>query len=233
MKTGSTDTDVLDMEANVTNGGSWAEIHAMFADVRARLERLGSDRDESAESLLRRRAQEYRGATAGAAAGTPGTQRLDALRFALGADTYAIFCDEIEEVVPMQNLIALPHTSRSILGISNHRGILFVVIDLKRILNIPASDLTTMHRVIIVRHDDYKIGLLVDAVQGMRSIDLDGVQQLPDELHLETRRHIRGITEDDTFLLRTGTLVQQIAEGNAAGRSGGANAQQQHTQVRS
>lgn len=187
----------------------WAHIHALFANVRTNLEKLQQPDGLTDAAVLRRRAELYAN---GVAANGIGTEtREDVLQFSLGSDTYAMPCSQIEEVIPMQNLVALPHTGKSILGISSNRGLLFVVVDLKRILNIPASDLTTMHRLIVVRHAQFQVGLLVDIVQGMRSMNMQKLRDLPGEMNPATRRFLRGITSDRVLLLDMDAIVAEVA----------------------
>jgi purine-binding chemotaxis protein CheW len=135
-------------------------------------------------------------------------EREDLVLFTLGSDTFGIDCSDIEEVIPLQNLVALPHTGKGILGISSLRGILFAVVDLKRILNIPASELTTMHRVLMLRHESYKVGFLVDSVQGMRSFNRNDMQELPSEVHERSRAYLHGLVKGNVMLLNAGMVLQ-------------------------
>ncbi len=209
---------------------SWEHIHSLFADVRRNLAKLQSMDEGTGNELLRRRAREY--ATGAATNGEDVGERLDVLQFALGTDTYAIPCDEIEEVIPMQNLVALPHTNKSFPGISSNRGLLFVVVDLKRVLNIPASDLTTMHRLIILRHEQFQIGLLVDVVHGMRSMHMDKLRELPSEMNSATRRYLQGVAADKVLLLKTDMVVSEIsAMGNMFGQQDTRQFFEQHKKV--
>jgi purine-binding chemotaxis protein CheW len=209
---------------------SWEHIHMLFANVRKTLENLQQPDGSSGEDVLRRRAELYANGLPLQGDGTG--ERSDVLQFSLGNDTYAIPCSQIEEVIPMQNLVALPHTGKPILGISSNRGLLFVVVDLKRILNIPASDLTTMHRLVIVRHTEFQVGLLVDVVQGMRGIRMEQLRELPGEMNPATRRFLGGITADRVLLLEMDAIVAEIAGFGESRQAENAGHQfEQHRQV--
>ncbi|PLX31081.1 MAG: hypothetical protein C0600_06585 [Ignavibacteria bacterium] len=208
---------------------SWAEIRSLFNDVR---NALGDDDTLTSEleaELLRRRAVEFARETERRDAEE--TSREDYLLFSLGKDTYAIPCEHIEEVIPLQNLVALPRTNRYIMGISSNRGVLIAIIDLKRILNIPASELTTMHRVIVARHETYHVGFLVDVVHGMRSIDMKLIKNLPQELNERTQRFLRGVAEDDMHILNPIEVVKEI--GSSSEQSMNTQPREQHGQVQS
>ncbi len=208
----------------------WEHIHQMFATVRATLENLQQPEDATGKDILRRRAELY--ASGVPLNGESAGERVDVLQFSLGSDTYGMPCSQIEEVIPMQNLVALPHMGKQILGISSNRGLLFVVVDLKRILNIPASELTTMHRLVVVRHARFQVGLLVDIVQGMRGLRMEQLRELPGEMNPATRRFIRGVSADRVLLLDMDTIVAEIAELGESGKTDSDRHQfEQHRQV--
>lgn len=192
----------------------WSEIHEMLQSVKAALETTTVTGPSSDADILRRRAKEY-----GMRNGN-GVERernvRDVLLFSLGDRTYALPCSDIEEVIPMQSLVALPSSNRAILGISNNRGVLFAVVDIKRLLNIPASELTTMHRVVILRHDTYRIGTLVDAVHGMDSVDVGALKELPRELSEQTRSFLSGISADGMLMVSAEEIIRQMAATEAA-----------------
>lgn len=194
----------IDMDLRRSN--EWQEILQLLAQVKTGLDEQPREHTEDPDEILRQRARQY--ARQDQRPRQQVVVREDLVVFTLGSDTYGIDCSDIEEVIPLQNLVALPYTSKGILGLSSLRGILFAVVDLKRILNIPASELTTMHRVLVVRHEQYRIGFLVDSVQGMRSYDRSELQELPSEVHEHSRAYLQGLVAGNVMLLNTGMVVQ-------------------------
>ncbi len=159
--------------------------------------------------ILKRRAEEY--ARVLDPYDNDNKSETDVLLFKLGGDSYAIPCADIEEIVPLQNLVSIPHTPRGIIGISSNRGVLFAVLDPKLQLQIPGTNITTMHRVVILRHKAYRIGILVDAVVGMAGIDTQALLQLPAYINAEKKGYISGLTPDRTFLLNVHGLIEDPA----------------------
>lgn len=191
------------------DGKSWEAIRSLLGEVRTGMETDEASLTRLDEDLLRTRALEF--AREIEQREEEESKKEDHLLFALGKDSYAMPCEYIEEVIPLQNLVALPRTSRYIMGISSNRGVLLAVIDPKRVLNIPASELTTMHRVIVVRHDTYQVGFLVDFVHGMRGINIAQIKDLPQELNERTQRFLRGVATDDIHILNPIEVVKEIA----------------------
>lgn len=184
----------------------WQEIHALLQHVQTGLDEQDRNAETDAGDVLRNRSRLYARQNDKTLAILD--EREDLVLFTLGNDTFGIDCSEIEEVIPLQNLVALPYTGKGILGISSLRGILFAVVDLKRILNIPASELTTMHRVLMLRHETYKVGFLVDSVQGMRSFNRNDMQELPSEVHERSRAYLHGLVKGNIMLLNAGMVLQ-------------------------
>lgn len=184
----------------------WKEIHELLASVRNDLETQVIDTERSDALLLRRRSRAFARKIVNEE--VEAEEQDDLVLFNLGSDKYGVSCSEIEEVIPLKNLVALPYTNKAILGISSLRGILFAVIDLKRVLNIPASDLTTMHRVLVIRHESFKVGFLVDSVQGMRSYSKNDLQELPPEIHEHSRAYLHGLVNGSVMVLNARVVIQ-------------------------
>ncbi|MFZ1730583.1 MAG: chemotaxis protein CheW [Bacteroidota bacterium] len=184
----------------------WNQIHQLLATVRTNLESQTFDTERSDAAILRKRSRFF--ARVNERTELDAIEQEDLVLFMLGGDTYGVSCNDIEEVIPLQNLVALPNTNKAILGISSLRGILFAVVDLKRVLNIPASDLTTMHRVLMVRHESFKVGFLVDSVHGMRSYGKNDIQELPPEIHERSRTYLQGLAFGNVMIINARVVIQ-------------------------
>jgi purine-binding chemotaxis protein CheW len=138
------------------------------------------------------------------------SQELEVLAIVLGSSEYAIPCKEVDEVVPLQNLVSLPNTPRGIIGVSSNRGVLFAVLDPKPQLQIPGTNITTMHRVVILRHSKLRIGILVDSVLGMSSIDMETLRPVPTFLAADKRKFITGMTSGRTLLIDVPQFLEAV-----------------------
>ncbi|MCZ7555800.1 MAG: chemotaxis protein CheW [Bacteroidia bacterium] len=151
------------------------------------------------EDVLRQRAIEY--SQPRKSEETSRSHEMEVLTVQLGTDAYALPCADVDEVVPLHNMVSLPNTPTGIIGLSSNRGVLFAVLDPKPQLQIPGTNITTMHRVVILRHDRFRIGILVDSILGMTSIATDTVRPVPTFLAAEKRKFISGMTEHRTLLI--------------------------------
>jgi purine-binding chemotaxis protein CheW len=143
------------------------------------MQRLNAGRDEPASQ-----------ATLG-----PGTQRneLNFLVFRLGNDEFGLPIDTVDEVaqVPAQ-ITRLPKTPKFLEGVINLRGVVLPVIDQRRRFDMPVLDQHQGRRLIVVRTERHRAGLIVDGVSDVLRIPEESIEPAPD-LTEETARLVRGV----------------------------------------
>src|SRR5687767_10360715 len=144
----------------------WAKIHerlAKFAEV--------ISRDENSDPERRREILKLRARAIAASSGETATcNALSLIEFKLAHESYAVELEYLVEVVPLLALTQIPGTPPFIAGISNVRGRILSIVDLKRFFDLPQRGLTELDRVLVVRHGKMEIGILADALIGSRSV---------------------------------------------------------------
>lgn len=172
----------------------WAEIHRRLAAIQAAVDRDWEPTPEVRQRLLRARAR--------ALAAPPAEAEGDALEvveFRLGEERYGIATEVVREVFPLLELTPLPCTPPFVRGIVNAWGEIVSVIDLRHFFELPATGLTDLNRVIVVAGDEMTLGILADAVLGVR--------QIPRAEILPALPTLTGIREDYLFGVTAGALT--------------------------
>ena len=123
------------------------------------------------------------------------------LEFRLAQERYAVESRYVQEVHPLKELTPLPCTPPFVVGIVNVRGRIVPVLDLKRFLDLPEKGLTDLHRVILVRGQDFEVGLLADVVVGVRSIPIDSLQPSLPTLTGVRNEYLKGVTAERLVLV--------------------------------
>lgn len=126
---------------------------------------------------------------------------LEVLEFSLAYERYALETSWVREVYPLKELTPLPCTPAFILGIINVRGQILAVIDLKRFFNLPNKSLSDLNKVIILRHRGLEVGLLADAVAGVRAILITEMQASLPTLEGLSPDYLKGITPEALIIL--------------------------------
>ena len=132
----------------------------------------------------------------------PGDE-LNFLVFRLGNDEFALPIETVDEVahVPAQ-ITRVPKTPRFLEGVVNLRGAVLPVIDQRRRFDMPRSTEAETRRLVVVRTDRHRAGLIVDSVSDVLRIPAGAVESAP-ELTDEIARLVRGVIN----LEQSGRLV--------------------------
>lgn len=117
----------------------------------------------------------------------------------VGGEQYAISTVAVREVVPVQRITRVPGTAPSLVGVTNVRGRVVPVVDLRRRLGFPPAALGKLSRMVLVEHGGEEAGLLVD--------EMEGVISLPDSTQFEVP--LSGGAPDDMVqgLVRHGEAI--------------------------
>ncbi|MEM1177699.1 MAG: chemotaxis protein CheW [Acidobacteriota bacterium] len=138
--------------------------------------------------------------------------------FDLAGETYAMPVDPVRQVVRVSTITRVPHAPRPIRGVTNLRGRVIPVIDLRLRIGLPETQVGRSSRVVSVSSRGRLIGLLVDAVHQVVHLDLYKVQPPPDDVMTLQSDYIEGVygEGDDLILLLDIDKALIIREAGAA-----------------
>ena len=96
--------------------------------------------------------------------------------FKLGREEYGVSILQVQEIKRITEITRVPHSPDYIKGVMNLRGSVLPVIDLKKRLNLPPQDYTDDTRIIIIKVEDVTVGMIVDAVSEVTTIDQSSIE---------------------------------------------------------
>lgn len=144
------------------------------------------------------------------------TFRSDEQEF--GADIMAI-----REIRGWTQTTPLPHAPEYIRGVINLRGTVLPVLDLKTRLGSGQTEATAKHVIIVVKVGERTIGLLVDAVSDILTLNGSEIQPSPELARDAQSEFVEGIAVLDERLVTilnmtfmTASLVTSTIEAQAA-----------------
>jgi purine-binding chemotaxis protein CheW len=121
--------------------------------------------------------------------------------FELGNELYGIDIAAVEGIVKMQAITRVPYTPDYMEGITNLRGKVLPVIDLRKRFGIGKQEETKDTRIITVIMDSIEMGMIVSAVTEVLTID-DNVVEVPQGMALNVKTDfITGIAKLETKLV--------------------------------
>jgi purine-binding chemotaxis protein CheW len=154
--------------------------------------------------VLRQRAREL-------AHDTRGTHTADAIlsvvEFELAGERYAVELVHVREVSLLKELTPVPCTPAFVLGIINLRGEIRTVIDLKKFFDLPSKGITELNKIIMLHAGGMELGLLADAIIGVRAVSVAALQPALPTLTGVRADYLRGVTHDRLVVLDAAKLL--------------------------
>ena len=113
---------------------------------------------------------------------------VDHIVFRLGEQRYAVPVGKVVELDKPPTCAVVPNTPIFVQGVTNVRGDILSVIDLRALLGIPRVVRNDAVRLLTVRSadGDMRTGLIVDSLQGMRSVTPAALRSIQNQGEVDT-----------------------------------------------
>jgi purine-binding chemotaxis protein CheW len=99
--------------------------------------------------------------------------------FELGAEFFGVDISTVESIIKMQAITKMPHSPRFVEGVTNLRGKVLPVIDARKRFGMPPQEPDRKSRIIIISVDRREVGLIVDGVSEVLTINEQTIEQAP------------------------------------------------------
>ena len=96
---------------------------------------------------------------------------VQVVAFKLRKEEYGFNILNVKEIKGLTDITRVPFASDFIKGVINLRGSVLPVIDLKKRLGLQDMEYTDDTRIVVVREDDLEVGMIVDAVTGVITLN--------------------------------------------------------------
>ncbi len=132
---------------------------------------------------------------------TAGATERQLTSFRLGELLLGIDIRCIREINRVIDITPVPDAPSLVTGVVNLRGEVVTVVDLRTILELPATEVTPRTRLMIVQSDEEAIGLLVDSVSDVATVLGSDEEPLPANVGGIDSRYFTGVYRVDSELL--------------------------------
>lgn len=105
--------------------------------------------------------------------------------------------DQVAEIMPLPRYTRVPGVRAWLLGIANLRGRVITVVDLGHFLRGEASRRTAASRIIVAESEEWRYGLLVDEVIGLRHFSDDAVKPPGPALDSVVRPYVMAVLQGE------------------------------------
>jgi purine-binding chemotaxis protein CheW len=184
---------------------AWQQVRQRLARAVAGTEeslRLSPERaravmDERARSLARVPAEAPRAA-----------EVLQLAVFTLADERYGIETRFVREVVRLTDYTPVPGAPDFLVGVTNLRGEILAVIDLRKFLAVAARGVTDLSRVLVLGGERAEFGVLADTADEVLALRADDVHEPPGSVAGIGREYLRGVTAAALIVLDGGVLLR-------------------------
>jgi purine-binding chemotaxis protein CheW len=137
--------------------------------------------------------------------------------FALAGEVYALPVSHVQEILRISTITRVPHAPHPVRGITNLRGRVLAVVDLRVRLGIAAGEIGPDSRILVADARGRSIGLLVDAARQVLKILPSAVQPPPSDVLTERTDFLRGVyhLDRDLVILLDVERVLLVEDGRA------------------
>jgi purine-binding chemotaxis protein CheW len=125
------------------------------------------------------------------AAGKPGKREL--IAFLIGAQEFCVDIMGVREIRVWTPATPVAHAPGYMCGVINLRGAVLPIIDLAVRLGLPPTVPSSRHAILVVEAGRQVIGLLVEGVSEILTVDEDSLQPAPEVASTMARNFVRAI----------------------------------------
>lgn len=115
--------------------------------------------------------------------------------FELATEHYGVDIAAVESIIKMQSITAVPQSPDFVEGVTNLRGSVLPVIDLRKRFGLEVEDTTKDSRIIVIIMNNFKVGMIVDAVSEVLRVSDDAIEPPPPMIATVDTTFVTGIAK--------------------------------------
>lgn len=128
--------------------------------------------------------------------------------FQIAGQEYAFRIEQIQEIVILEKVTKVPQVPEYVEGVSNLRGSIIPIINLRRLFGLEPKKTDSETRTIVVNIGERTMGCTVDMVSQVMRISEEHIQPAPETITAGGANYIAGFARQDGRLL----IVLEIDE---------------------
>lgn len=137
---------------------------------------------------------------------TQSGSQFEFITFSAGGQSFCLEITQIREIRRWTPVTTLPHTPSDVLGVMNLRGAVIPIFDLSERFGLGTTPENERNVVIVATINGSTIGLLVESVSEILSVEKSAIQETPDIKSEATRQSIIGMISVDESMVRVVNL---------------------------
>jgi purine-binding chemotaxis protein CheW len=128
--------------------------------------------------------------------------------FALANERYGIEAHLVVEIGRLSDYTPLPHAPPHLVGITNLRGEILPIFDLRALLGLDRRALDDLSRLVVLGKTRAEFGILADSTREFVALPMAELLPTPPSVSEEARRYVHGVTKDALIVLDGSVLLE-------------------------
>jgi purine-binding chemotaxis protein CheW len=126
---------------------------------------------------------------------------LHLVTFALDREEFGIPIGHVREVIRVSDITRVPQARPHVRGVTNLRGRILAVVELRTRMGLTAAEITPRSRVVVVGIRERMLGILVDGVSQVVKVPTTTVTPAPEEIMSPGTDYITGVARWNSRLI--------------------------------
>jgi purine-binding chemotaxis protein CheW len=126
---------------------------------------------------------------------------LHLVTFALDREEFGIPIGQVREVIRVGEITRVPQARPHVRGVTNLRGRILAVVEIRTRMGLPAAELTPRSRVVVVGVHDRILGILVDGASQVVKVPVETIAPAPEEVLSPGTDYITGVARWNSRLI--------------------------------
>jgi purine-binding chemotaxis protein CheW len=139
-------------------------------------------------------------------------KELKILIFSINDEYYAADIMEVERILGYEPSTKLPDVPEFVDGVINYEGKVLPVISLAKRFDIENNKITSNSKLIVVKYENGKIGVIVDLVSEVKDVSSDNIEEPPEVVSGISKRYLKGLVKIDNKIIIFLNMAQILSE---------------------
>jgi len=139
-------------------------------------------------------------------------KELKILIFSINGEYYATDIMEVERILGYEPSTKLPDVPEFVDGVINYEGKILPVVSLAKRFDIENNKITSNSKLIVVKYENGKIGVIVDLVSEVKDVNSDNIEEPPEVVSGISKRYLKGLIKIDNKIIIFLNMSQILSE---------------------
>jgi purine-binding chemotaxis protein CheW len=144
-------------------------------------------------------------------------EEIQMLTFSIDNVSYGVNVHQVREVKNFEGVTPVPYAPDYVKGVTNLRGEVIPVIDLRKRFGMPARKCKDETGIMVIVQDKHPIGVMVDSVMEVLTLSKNNIESNSESLITDRSQAVIGVAKHDKDLIILLDLIKVVVKNDLDG----------------